>query len=203
MKKLILTLAIVLGVATVSAQDAKMWVGGTVGLWSSKVKGGDSELSFKIMPEVGYIINDNLAVGISLGAGHTHNLSVSDDAVGASLNFEGNTAASQFSANVYKINPFVRYSFLKGAMGAMFVDGGVGYQLTKYCATGSDGKEDQIEVGFRPGLAINVSDKVALIGKFGFLGYQHNNYKMYDTKSDNFGFDFDLDNLQLGISVKF
>ena len=80
-----------------------MWVGGTAGVWSSKVKGEDSQLSFKVMPEFGYILNSNLGLGIAIGAAHTH----------GGLDFDGNDLTSKGSRNEYKVNPFVRYTFLK------------------------------------------------------------------------------------------
>ena len=191
MKKLIFTLAVIFCVATVSAQESKMWVGGTVGLWSSKVKGGDSKLSFKVAPEVGYILNDDIAVGVRLGAAHSY----SED-----LRFADAEGFSSVASNIYTVNPFVRYSFLKGAMGAMFVDGGIAWSHMNECG-GEDNKGDRYELGFRPGLALNVSEKVSLIGKFGFLGYQHT--KSGDFKRNDFGFDFDMDNIELGMCIKF
>jgi len=187
MKKLIFTLAVLFCVATVSAQE-KYWVGGTVGIWSSKVKGDDSQLSFKFKPEVGYILNDNMAVGLSIGAGHGQ---ASDLVDGYDLGE---------SANVYTVNPFLRYTFLKGSLGALFVDGGIAWNHFNICG-GEDNDGNMYEIGFRPGLAINVSDKVALIGKFGFLGYQHT--KIDEYKHDGFGLDLDLDNVEFGISFKF
>lgn len=199
MKKLIFTLAIGLGVfSSAVAQDAKMWVGGTVGLWSSKTKGADSELSFKVMPEFGYIVNDNLAVGISLGAAHTHAATVAGETLAPSLNFDGSSSISG-SANIYKIKPFARYSFLKGTLGALFVDGGVGYERVVY--NGQNIKGYGLEAGFRPGFALNVSSKLALISKIGFLGYQY--AKAGDAKVNSFGFDLDMDNVEFGVSYKF
>lgn len=192
MKKLVFTLAVLFCVVTLNAQESRMWVGGTVGLWSSKVKGGDSQLSFKVKPEFGYILNDNLAVGIVIGAGHTY--------AGKDLKFVDVEEFGSRAKNVYTVNPFVRYSFLKGTLGALFVDGGIAWNHYNPCG-GEDDDENQYEVGLRPGIAINVSEKVALIGKFGFLGYQHT--KVNEAKRNDFGFDFDMNNIELGMCVKF
>lgn len=201
MKKMFLTLAVALGVfASASAQEAgQMWVGGTAGVWSSKVKGEDSELSFKVMPEFGYNFADNLAVGIVIGAAHTHG--------GKDLKFDNETANKAGALNLYSVSPFLRYSVIKGDLGALFVDGGVGYEWGKYC--GVDSKLNNLEVGFRPGVSLNVSSKVALVSKFGFLGYQNQKTTLgkgenkVKTTSDNFGLDLDLRNIQLGAVVKF
>ena len=189
MKKLIFTLAILFSVASLSAQ--KMWVGGTFGLWSSHNNGGDSELSYKVLPEFGYVLNENLAVGLSIGGGHTH-AGIGDS---YSLDFQGTTSASS-SVNFYRVNPFLRYSFLKGSLGALFVDGGVAYGKVAFCGTGKD--MDAFDVGFKPGIALNVSSKFVLIGKFGFLGYEH-----FDGSKNSFGFDFNLENIEFGGAFKF
>ena len=201
MKKLFLSLAVALGVFTsAAAQEAgQMWAGGTVGLWSSKVKGGDSQLSFKVMPELGYNFADNLAVGIVIGAAHTH---------GGSTKFDKNILqAAEGGTNEYTVNPFLRYTFIKGDIGSIFFDGGVGYTWAKGCAGGL--KSNTLEVGLRPGLALNVSSKVALVSKFGFLGYQNTKTDIYtdagsgDVKTNSFGFDFDMRNIEFGAVVKF
>lgn len=195
MKKLFLTIAVALGMFTAVSAQSNMWVGGTAGIWSSKVKGGDSQLSFKVMPEFGYILNSNVGIGIAIGGAHVH---------GGSLNFDGNTAtAAEGSRNEYKVNPFLRYTFLKSELGGLFFDGGVSYDWSKGTAGGS--KATGMEVGLRPGVAINVSNKVALLGKFGFLGYQYDKQGDGDeaVKTNSFGFDFDMRNIELGVNFKF
>ncbi len=122
MKKLFLTIAVALGVFSAASAQSNMWVGGTAGLWSSKVKGSDSQLSFKVMPEFGYILNSNVGIGIALGGAHTH----------GGLDFDGNTTQGYAgSTNEYIVNPFVRYTFLKGDLGGLFFDGGGSYTWSK------------------------------------------------------------------------
>lgn len=201
MKKLFFTLAVALGVFTsAAAQEAgQMWAGGTVGLWSSKVKGGDSQLSFKVLPELGYNVTDNVAVGIVIGAAHDHGSN--------NLKYDGAAVTSDQATNSYKVSPFLRYTFLKGDIGGLFIDGGVGYTWSKAC--GADLKGHMLEVGLRPGVALNVSSKVALVSKFGFLGYQtaKTTQGSGDTKQEattnSFGFDFDMRNIEFGAVVKF
>lgn len=201
MKKVFLSVAVALGVfTTAAAQEAgQFWTGGTVGIWSSKVKGGDSQLSFKVMPEFGYNFTDNLAVGIALGGAHTH---------GESTKFDNNILqAAEGSTNEYTVSPFLRYSFIKGDLGSIFFDGGVGYTWAKGCSGGL--KANQLEVGIRPGLALNVSNNVSLISKFGFLGYQNTKTDVVteagkgSVKTNSFGLDLDMRNIQFGAIVKF
>jgi len=188
MKKLIFTLAVLFCVITMSAQESRMWVGGTAGIWSSKEKGEDSKLSFQVKPEFGYILNDNMAVGISIGAGHAQ----AADLLGND-NLDG-------SANVYIVNPFLRYTFLKGSMGALFIDGGFAWNHINVCG-GEDNNADMYEIGIRPGVALNISQKFALIGKFGFLGYQHSKTKGWNQ--NDFGLNLNLDDVEFGICFKF
>lgn len=199
MKKLFLTIAVALGVFSAASAQGNMWVGGTAGLWSSKVKGGDSQLSFKVMPEFGYILNSNVGIGIALGGAHVH---------GAGLNFDGNlSTGAESSTNEYTVNPFVRYTFLKGDLGGLFFDGGGSYTWSK--ETNGGPKGSGYEIGLRPGVAINVSSKISLLGKFGFLGYQNSKQDYVvagETKTgeiNSFGFDFDMRNVEFGINYKF
>lgn len=193
MKKLFLTLTVLFSlVITANAQDVgQMWVGGSVGLSSTKVKVGDnseSYLNFKIIPEVGYVVNDKIGVGIKVGYQQTE------------IDF---TEKMNGTMKGFTVNPFLRYSVMKGNIGGLFVDGGVGYSHLKNEIDGVDesSKTNMFEVGFRPGVSLNVSEKIALTAKFGFLGYEH--IKMGDVKYDTFGFDFDLDQVLLGVSFVF
>lgn len=192
MKKLFLTLAIALGTLTAAnAQDVgKMWVGGTVGISSSKIKGGDSQLSFKVLPEFGYVVSDNIGVGISLGGGHRHgDLSTSSTDLDKGVNEE--------AYNYYKVSPFLRYTFLKGDLGSLFIDAGASYEWGKGVAK-SSAHTHTWEAGIKPGVALNVSDKISLLGKFGFIGYQAVN-----GKDRSFGLNLDMSNVELGMSLKF
>jgi len=185
MKKILLTLTVILGLTTtVNAQEAgKFWVGGSVGFKTSKVTDGDRLTNYNIVPEFGYVLNDNWGLGINLGYKHD----------------ERAVAGLKQKTDGFTVNPFARYSFLKGNIGNLFIDGGAGYSYSKVKST--DTKVHELEVGFRPGVAINVSDKVALTGKFGFLGYQYEKYG--DRKTNTFGFDFDLRQIQLGVNFVF
>lgn len=191
MKKLFLTVAIALGTLTaVNAQEVgQMWVGGSVAFESSKVKGGDSEISFKVLPEFGYVFTENLGVGIAIGAGHQH-YGLDGEVKGLDLG----TGVGKDSENYYVVNPFLRYTFLKGGIGSLFADGGLTYAWSR-----GDGEHNHMwQAGIKPGVALNVSDKVSLLGKFGFLGYE-------STKSAtrSFGFNFDMSNIEIGMNLKF
>lgn len=190
MKKLFFTLALVLGFsAAASAQGVgQVWVGGNFGFKVTDVKGGDSNTDFKILPEIGYIINDNFGVGIRGGYEHYDAYSISYG-----------TQTAEFEADGFSVEPFVRYTFLKGDIGGLFLDGGVGYgQLS---LKNVDDKIKALEAGISPGVAISISDKVALTAKYGFLGYKET--KIGDGKVSEFGLDFDMTQFTFGINFVF
>jgi len=179
MKKLMITLVVALAAVSVSAQEAgKMWVGGSVGLWSSKPKGGESTTSYNVIPEFGYFFQDNLAIAVSAGYSHIEN------------------GAGELDG--FSVKPFLRYSFLHGSVGNLFVDGGVGYERSK--PKGGDAY-NTFDVGFQPGVAINVTDNLAVTGKFGFLGYI--NEKKGDAKTNGFGLDLNMSQFLVGVSYVF
>ncbi len=184
MKKLLLSLVLLCAVAfTAQAQEiGSKWVSGSAGVWSTKTGNGKRMTNYNIVPEMGFVVGENLGVGVKLGFTH-------DDEY-ALLN-------QKVKVDIYEINPFVRYTFAKGNIGALFVDGGVGYGYVKL--GGLNG--DSFDIGLRPGVAFNVSDNISLIGTFGFLGYQSLKVKSY--KSDAFGLNFDLSEIQLGVSFIF
>ncbi len=185
MKKLFFTLAIMFGLTSVvNAQNTgKMWLGGSVGLNTTKVTHGNRLTNFNITPELGYMTNEDLGVGIRFGYAHK----------------EYDLKGAKAKADGFTVNPFARYSFLKGELGGLFVDGGVGYTYSKLKTV--DTKVHELEVGFRPGVAFNVTNNISLIGKFGFLGYEYE--KFGSQKTNSFGFDFDLDQIQLGMNIVF
>ena len=194
MKKLFLTLTILFSLMiTANAQDVgKMWVGGSVGLSNTSIKVGASKsyLNFKVIPEFGYVINDKMGIGIKLGYQQTKL-----DLAAALTNEDYVPAKVQG----FTVSPFIRYSVLKGNIGGLFIDGGVGYAHSKN--KDADFKVNAFEVGFRPGVSLNVSECIALTAKFGFLGYEHS--KMGEVKIDNYGFNLDLDQALFGVNFVF
>lgn len=199
MKKLLLTLVIALStLVTANAQEVgQFWMGGAFGFWSSKVAGGGESLTnYQLLPEIGYAVNDDTGVGIRFGYKSIENIETDGY-------YDKYYKERQ---NIFLINPFVRWSFLKGHFGGLFLDSGISYSYGTI--DDSDYNTQEIEVGFRPGVALNVSRSVSLIGKFGFMGYVHNksgvggNYDVY-TYTNSFGIDFDMSQFLLGAIIKF
>ena len=92
MKKVLMTLAVAF---VAVAANAQVYVGGNVGIASSKIGNGDNVTTYKVLPEVGYNINKDWAVGTTLGWGK-----------GTPVNIEGE------SRNYFTVQPYARYTFV-------------------------------------------------------------------------------------------
>ena len=198
MRKILLIIVMLGGIISAGAQDAgKIWVGGSIGFSTSKKTDLDRTYDYNVLPEFGYIVSENVGIGINLGYAHSETSYNEMDIMGELYNFK-------YKSDGFKVNPFVRVSFLKGDIGSLFVDGGVGYAYTKN-KYGNESREDDktnaFDVGLSPGIALNVSDKVILTAKYGFLGYNYS--KTGDVKTDTFGFNFNFNRALFGVNFIF
>lgn len=64
MKKILMTLAVAF---VAVAANAQVYVGGSLGVASSEILGGDDVTTYQVLPEIGYNINNNWAIGTVLG----------------------------------------------------------------------------------------------------------------------------------------
>ena len=180
MKKIMMTLAAVAMAATMNAQ---VYVGGSLGFGS--VKHGDSESTYKIIPEIGYNLNDQWAVGVKVG------YQKGDASFG-----NGEKSISQdVTTETFSVSPYARYTFLNTDMVNLFVDGGVDFQSVKDHGT-------VFGVGLRPGVALKASDKVSFVAHFGFVGYENFSPKGDGDSSNAFGLDLS-NNVSFGIYYNF
>ena len=139
MKKILMTM--VAAFAAVSMQ-AQVYVGGSFAIeaWSSQKNAGDrSETAFKIMPEIGYNLNDQWAIGTVIGYQNDK--------------FNG---VNGLSESAFSIAPYARYTFSKLGKVNLFVDGGVGF------TSASKADWTEISIGFQPGIAVNLTDQLSL-----------------------------------------
>ena len=180
MKKIVMTLAAAF-VAT--AMSAQVYVGGSFGInaWNSQKNAGDrSETTFKILPEIGYNINDSWAVGTVIGY--------------ESDKWQGVAGVSE---SAFSFAPYARYTFAKCGKVNFFIDGGLGF------TTASVADWTEVQVGFKPGLSVALSDKVSFVSHFGFLGYDTLNPDGDDNNISKFGLDLDGNNLTFGLYLNF
>lgn len=179
MKKLMLAAAMM--VATISA-SAQVYVGGSLGFDSKKANENASSLTnFSIKPEVGYNLDENWAVGIQLGYSSDETETILD---------------GKFTTSKFEIAPYARYTFAKSGIASFFVDGGI-----QFTSLGSDAKGSIFGVGFRPGIKIAASNKVDLVAKLGYLGYQSANEdaQAYGFSKDKFGLNVNGTSLEFGV----
>ncbi|NDV70069.1 outer membrane beta-barrel protein [Dysgonomonas sp. 25] len=189
MKKVLLIIIISLGVVNVAnAQEVgKLWLGGAAGVGYTKMKNAGNNTSgfnFQVLPEVGYIVNTNLSVGMAVGYGQ----------------FKYDRDVHQaIDQKKFIVKPFVRYSFLRFDRVSVFAEGGLGYEW------GKPGKHmneiNTFEAGIRPGLALHLSDKINFITKVGFMGYTYS--KQGDAKLHDFGLNVDMEDVLFGVNVFF
>jgi hypothetical protein len=81
MKKLLLSVVAVAGLvygANAQTEKGKLILGGNVGFNSTKVEGAaKSDVSFSVVPSVGYFVDNNFAIGT--GVGYNYNKQVSEN----------------------------------------------------------------------------------------------------------------------------
>ena len=180
MKKLFSLIAVAFVAMSVNAQ---VYVGGSLGIdaWSSQKNAGDrSETTFSILPEVGYNLNDEWAVGTVIGY-------VSDKWTGV----------NGISESAFTFNPYARYTYLKAGKVSLFVDGGVDF------TTASKADWNELAIGLKPGLAVSLSDNISFVSHLGFIGYDVYNPDGDDNNTSKFGLDLSGNNLTFGLYFNF
>lgn len=101
---------------------------------------------FTIAPEIGYNLNDAWAIGAEI-----------------------NYTWFKDVTNNFTINPYARYTYFKASLVSLFVDGGfeLGISAPK------EGDSSTVwGIGFKPGVALNLTEKFSLVAHLGFVGYR-------------------------------
>ena len=180
MKKIVLTMMAAM-VAVV--MDAQVYIGGNVAFeaWSSQKLAGDkSETVFKIMPEIGYNLNDEWAIGTVIGYQN-----------------DKFTGVNGISESAFTIAPYARYTFAKLGKVNLFVDGGLDF------TSASKADWTEIAVGFKPGLAVNLTDNLSFVSHIGFIGYDLVNPDGDDNNISKFGLSLDGTDISFGLYYTF
>lgn len=173
MKKLFISLFVAM---TALCAQAQVYVGGGIGFGVASYD-TDDVMIYKLRPDVGYSFDDKWAAGVAFG-------------------WQG---ASKGGQKAVSINPYLRYTFAKFKSVNLFVDGTVGYEH-KY---GGVEHTDLFQVGFKPGVAVALNDKLSFVAHVGFLGFETE--KDVDTKAkvNYYGFDIDGGDLSFGLYYNF
>lgn len=153
MKKLF-TLA-AMAVVSLGAFAQNWFAGGTLNAWRDVT---NNKTEFTVMPEVGYNLNDKWAVATGIGYQHMYNDGIKSD--------------------IFRIDPYARYTFAKVGKVGFFVDGGVGIGLGATKVPHHSTETAAIwHIGFKPGISFNVNNNLSLVAHVGFLGYEGANNK--------------------------
>lgn len=171
---------------TVSA-SAQVYLGGNLGIASTKVNDGDNVTTYAVLPEIGYNINNTWAIGTVVGFGK-----------GNPVNIEGE------SRNYVTVQPYVRGTFFHSKYVNLFVDGGFGYTHYNHAGENHGSSINEWQVGLKPGLAINLNPKFSFVAHVGFLGYKDAKYD-HDNAPDNnaWGVDLNGNNVTFGFYYNF
>jgi opacity protein-like surface antigen len=179
MKKILMTMVAVFAAMNMNAQ---VYVGGSVGFGSVKSGSHSSESTYKIVPEIGYNLNDQWAIGVGLGY-------QKGNCDFGNLDFAFNTQ------EIFTVSPYARYTFINSNLVNVFVDGGLGFASVK------DGGSF-FQAGVRPGIALKASDKISLVAHVGFVGFETFSPKNGDS-SNAFGLNLDGNNILFGVYYNF
>lgn len=185
MKKLFLS--IVMAFAAVSMQ-AQFYVGGEAGFWRDY---DGNNTSVKILPEVGHNLDEKWSIGAKLGYEYSYSGETT-------LGIKTNT-----KTNSFVIAPYARYTYAKFGSVNLFVDGGFGFATYKEEVNGHEGDaQNAWEVGVKPGLSVDFTEKLSFVTHIGFLGWRDSD----DAKvwgSEGFGFDLSGNSLTFGLYYNF
>jgi len=152
-----LILPAIMAIATVMGMNAQ-----TYKWWAggrSTFWAGDSGITFLVAPEVGYLLTPKWTIASSLGVQAVNNKNGKD---------------------MYGliVNPYMRYVAFKQGILLGFLDGGVDFGL---------GDIKGFQLGFKPGVALLLTERFTVATQFGFIGY--NDGKDIGARRQGFGFD--------------
>ena len=193
-------LAALVAVASLSA-NAQVWVGGEVGFSAGKTTNNGTKFGsgadFNLIPEIGYTLNDKFDIAVAIGIAHNNG---NGKAYAGSEGYDAyGMVLDDVNRNAFTLNPYVRYKFANAGDFTFFVDGGFSYTMIHY--SGNDDNANQWGLGFKPGIAYNISDKVSLVAHIGRLDY--NFFKQGDIKNNEFNMGVSGNNLTFGAYVSF
>jgi len=160
-------LSVILVVVTTSVASAQVYKWWAGGKTSFWAE--TDRVTAVVAPEVGYHLTKKLTLAASVGI-YSSKYNNLDPQLGIIL------------------NPYIRFNAIKKDNLVFFVNGGVEYGV---------GELDGFQLGFKPGMAILLSDRVTLGMLFGFIGY--NDGKGIGGRREGIG--FDLSGYQSGFAL--
>ena len=167
---------------------AQVYVGGSLG-FASFDDSNKTHTAFKFSPEIGYNLDEDMSVGITLS--YT----------------QGNTTTAWLLANpnededlkTFTIAPYLRYKFAKMGPVTVFADGEFAYSHVD----NNGAKGNGFGLGICPGISVDLTDKLSFVSHIGRLGYTQAKADAEGAKAVS-TFGLDLDNaLSFGLYYNF
>lgn len=184
MKKVILAAIAVMTFGFANAQTTgfskgDVFVSGAFGVGSQKT--GDSKSnSFELVPSVGFLVSDNIAIGGKLGFGSSKENDVKE--------------------NAFTVGAFGRYYFTPASQFSVYGQAGLDFTNHKV----EDFKSNEIGVNVGLGLSYFLSNHFAIEATWAGLGYSVNdNGGDGAEKTNSFGLGTDLRDVRFGVVYKF
>lgn len=161
MKKLMLTLAVAMIAMTATAQT-KFFAGGSLGYSTSSHDGATKATSFKLLPEFGYVLNQNMAVGLEIG--YNADTTYPSDDVKETL-------------GTFAFSPYFRYTFFHFGNVSLFGDAKFTYMMindhSDYHGNTHDDKGSLFGLYIQPGIAYSLNENFSLVAKLGeVIGFE-------------------------------
>lgn len=181
MKKFLVSAILAIATLGAWAQSGTWYAGGQLTFGRTTESASNTKSTqVTVLPELGYNMTDNFAVGAVLGVSYRK--------------------AGDEEKTVFKVNPYARYTYAKVEKVDLFIDGGVDFGMGR--AHGHTAVE--YGIGLRPGVALNLNEKLSLVAHVGFLGYQGGNRPAkHNGAPENWGLDLNSNNLMFGIYCHF
>ncbi len=178
MKKfLVVAIMAIMGLGAI-AQD--WYAGGQVGFWRNS---SENETSFSVLPEIGFNLNEKLAVGTVIGYDYNY--------------IDG------FKRNLVVFKPYARYTLFQNDSLSLFADGGVDLGFGNSKMKGEKASDTAVTygVGIKPGLAYKVASDFSLVAHVGFFGYEGGNNA--SRAADQGGLKLNLNQVEFGFYYHF
>lgn len=138
------------------SMSAQYYVGGTVNFNNSTNKtlatSETTRTNFRIAPEIGMALDDNLGVGIAISYG-SNKTKVENSIAGTSV---------ETTISTVGLRPYLRYQVLKFGKANVFLDGGVNFAMQS-----QEDFKAGMDLGLfaTPGIAYKVSDEWSIVAK--------------------------------------
>ncbi|WP_347052731.1 outer membrane beta-barrel protein [Flavobacterium olei] len=187
MKKIVLAAIAVLGFSFANAQTTGFskgdtFIAGSVGIASQKT--GDSKSNgFELVPQAGYFVSENIALGGKLGF-----TSLKDE--------------NEIKTSAFKVGAFGRYYFTPASQFSVF--GQLGVDYTGYKVKPGDFKSNELGLGLGLGMSYFLSNHFAIEANWAGLEYSVNNNGGHGAeKTNSFYLGSDLGAVNFGVLYKF